>query len=218
MKTRIPVLTAFLLGLFMWMAYFVDKDAETGVTWVRVFYEELNQNNIVIAVFTLYLGVMTLLLRHAKKIRDKRDGRFFSLVVILSALGMVAIGLFMTGDAGLGENIRFQWAFDYLQVPLSATMFSLLAFFVASAAYRAFRARSPEATLMLVAAALVMLARVPLGAAIHEALPEWGDWIMDIPNLAGKRAITMGVGLGMTATAIKIVFGIERTYMGSGGK
>ena len=48
------------------------------------------------------------------------------------------------------------------------------------------------------------------------SLPAIAEWILDIPNTAAKRAITIGIGLGMTATAIKIIFGIERTYMGSG--
>ena len=208
----------------------MDREA---VAWVGTIYNELNQYNIVLVQFVLYLGVFTLLIRHAKKISDRREGAFYSMVVILSALGVSFIGLFLTGrnaDTGefsLGENSQFQWFYDNLYVPLDATMFSLLAFFVASAAYRAFRARNLESTLLLVAAALVMIGRVPLGDEVVSTIAFWnpehntvlsqvGAWIMDIPNGAGKRAITIGVGLGIVSTAIKIVFGIERTYMGRG--
>ncbi|MBT01668.1 hypothetical protein CL643_00970 [bacterium] len=221
MKTKLPVTIAFLTGLFMAFAYFVERD---NVAWVRILYEELNQNNIVLAVFVLFLGVGTLLIRHAKKIRDKNSDSIYSWVVIVSTLAVAYIGLFQTTGESIGANENFQWIFNNFQVPLSATMFSLLAFFVASAAYRAFRARNTEATLLLIAAAIVMIGRVPIGAVISDSLsltgsfslPAIAEWILDIPNTAAKRAITIGIGLGMTATAIKIIFGIERTYMGSG--
>ncbi len=221
MKTKLPLTVAFLTGIFMAFSYFVERD---NVDWVRIIYEELNQNNIVIGVFVLYLGVATLIIKHAKNIRDKDSDSIYSWIVIASTFVVSWIGLAQTEGDSIGTNDNFQWVFNNFQVPLSATMFSLLAFFVASAAYRAFRARNTEATLLLIAAAIVMIGRVPIGAVISDALnlsgsfslPAIAEWIMDIPNTAAKRAITIGVGLGMTATAIKIIFGIERTYMGSG--
>ena len=60
----------------------------------------------------------------------------------------------------------FQWMFKYIFSPLSATMFALLAFFVASASFRAFRARNFEASLLLLAGIIIMIGRVPAGGLI----------------------------------------------------
>ena len=125
------------------------------------------------------------------------------------------------------------YLYTYVIIPLQATMFALLAFFIASAAYRAFRARTTEATLLLVAAALVMLGRVPLGGWLWhkivdlidlipgthlaglknlEIFAKINDWIMDIPQTAAKRGIYIGIVLGGIAMSIRIILGIERSY------
>jgi hypothetical protein len=93
-------------------------------------------------------------------------------------------------------------------------MFSLLAFFIASAAFRAFRARNVQATLLLVTAVVVMIGRVPLGDYLWSGMPDLIEWIMTVPNMSAMRGIRIGVGLGAVATAMKIILGIERTYMG----
>jgi len=98
-------------------------------------------------------------------------------------------------------------------------MFALLAFFIASAAFRAFRIRTAEAGLLAVAALIVMLGRVPLSNALTEWLPEGArlqavqEWIMNVPQNAAKRAILMGAALGVMATGLRVILGIERSYL-----
>jgi hypothetical protein len=98
-------------------------------------------------------------------------------------------------------------------IPIQATMFSLLAFYIASAAYRAFRARTLLSSILLVAAVLIMIRFVPLGP-ISDIVNDLSSWILKVPNMAAKRAIFIGIGLGMVATAIKILLGVERGYLG----
>lgn len=108
----------------------------------------------------------------------------------------------------------FFFIFKNIFEPLSATMFSLLAFFIASAAFRAFRAKSFEASLLLLAAVIVMLGRVPIGAAISPKIPMLAEWIMTYLNTAGQRAIMIGASLGVIAASMKIILGIDRAYLG----
>ncbi|HPI32931.1 MAG TPA: hypothetical protein PLR32_06415, partial [candidate division Zixibacteria bacterium] len=103
------------------------------------------------------------------------------------------------------------------------TMYSLLAFFVASASYRAFRAKNREATILLVAATIILIGRTPFGMYLTSWMPEslsvleipnLAMWIMNAPNLAGQRAIMIGIGLGVVAMSLRIILGIERSYLG----
>ena len=109
----------------------------------------------------------------------------------------------------------YTWFYDHVFAPCNATMFALLAFFIASAAFRAFRARNTEAALLLGAAIIIMLGRAPIGRAMTDMLPEISDWILDVPNNAGRRAIMMGAALGAIATSLRVILGLERSHLGS---
>ncbi len=51
-----------------------------------------------------------------------------------------------------------------------------------------------------------------LGLVIHS--PEVADWILRVPSMAARRGIFIGIGLGSIATALRVIVGIERTYLG----
>lgn len=112
------------------------------------------------------------------------------------------------------DGTGYKWLFDNVLVPLDATMFALLAFFMASAAYRTFRARTPEATVLLIVAVVVMLGRVPIGEMFYRHMPQVSEWFMLVPTVAAKRGILFGVALGVVATSLRIILGIERSHLG----
>jgi hypothetical protein len=149
-------------------------------------------------------------------------------VVYLAVINPLQLTVF-TADNPIKDGGFFYWIFNNIFVPLDATMFSLLAFYIASAAFRAFRARSMEATALLIAGCLVMLGRVPLGeqivfplSSLHLGgltnfnLSDVAGWILNNPNTAAQRGILLGVILSQVAISLRIIFGIERTYMGGG--
>ena len=187
-------------------------------------YEGLLSWTRIIGIFALVIGLSSLIKLHYTRIARKTPDLPYSIVVFVGMAVMAIVGL-INGT----EGTWFNWLFEYIQVPISATMFSLLAFFIASAAYRAFRARTMEATLMLVTAVLVMFARVPIGELMWQKLmpasvEQWwanppgdvADWILKVPSMAARRGILLGVSLGIIATSLKIMLGIERSYMGAG--
>ena len=183
--------------------------------FLRLYNIVLDWKQVVLGC-TFILGTWSLIRYHVKKIQRRQENWQYSYVTLAGLVATVGAALIWKTESG-----PYPWLFNSIQVPMQATMFSLLAFFVASASYRAFRARTVQATLLLAAGALVMIGRVPIGTyvsgsvfGVRISLVEISDWVLNVPNLAAKRGIMIGVGLGMTATAIKIVLGIEKTYLG----
>ncbi|WP_166823824.1 hypothetical protein [Thalassoroseus pseudoceratinae] len=117
----------------------------------------------------------------------------------------------------------FWWIYEYLFKPLTATMFALLAFYIASAAFRAFRAKNVEAALLLGTAFIILLGRTYAGVWLTQWLPETSPFrienmsvfIGQVFNTAGMRAIMIGIALGVVSTSLKVLLGIDRSYLGS---
>ena len=206
-QRTLPVLITFVFGVALVLQYYIPHPASEG------FLQEMSVWNQIIAGFAIVLGVGSLLSAHYLKIKHQESGWGYSGVLFMSMFVMFGAGLWAEGKA---EGTVFGWLYDYVLVALQGTMFSLLAFFVASAAYRAFRARSLEATILLGAAVIVMAGRVPLGEYLLPGIGQISDWIMSVPNTAAQRGILIGVSLGGIAISIKIIFGIERAYLGGG--
>lgn len=205
MKRQLPLIIVMTLGfLFVLHTFIPNKISQDFYDWYMDWTKAMSP-------FAVILGVLSLLMVHGMKISRKAVNWQYSIVTLLALLFTAASGFIW----GTNEGTPFMWLFKNTQMPMSATMFSLLAFYIASAAYKSFRARSPEATVLLIAAIIVMLGQVPLGAMISKWIPRTSTWILNVPNLAAKRGIMTGVGLGMTATSLKILLGIERTYLGN---
>lgn len=105
-----------------------------------------------------------------------------------------------------------------LFVALGSAMFSLLGFYIAAAAYRAFRVRSAESGLMIGAAIIVMLGQIPFGIWIWEGFPELRLWILQIPNAAAFRAIKFGAAVAGLIMAFRMWFSIESESFHEEGK
>ncbi|PIP11716.1 MAG: hypothetical protein COT45_05950 [bacterium (Candidatus Stahlbacteria) CG08_land_8_20_14_0_20_40_26] len=204
MKRQVPLIITFIVGVVMVIQYFIPRQPFAGL------FDTFNRWFLVIAVFALLLGLLNLLRLHVNKVKKIDKGWGYS-VVLLS--GLVAT-IFTGAKWGIGTGTPFNYIFVNIQQPMGATMFALLAFFIASASFRAFRARNIDATLLLVAAIIVMLGRVPIGNILWNKLPLIADWIMTYPNTAGQRAIMIGIALGTVSYSLRVILGIERTYLG----
>jgi hypothetical protein len=275
MRRQVPLIITFLVGVTMILAAFIPRAPFNRLD------ADLTDFFNILAAFAFVLGAGNLLEVHLARMSKLKKGWGFSAVTVFAFVFTLVVGIFKIGnpDGIKGElearGSLFTWTYDYALAPLSSTMFSLLAFYVASASYRAFRAKNREATMLLLAAFFVLLGRTPLGVLITEKLPGsveiffaaifgylgwsayrakravaapvlWaiaafmlgrtiyayianatgGDvgfiripglvnWIMLAPQLAGQRAIMIGICLGVISMSLRIILGVERSHLGS---
>lgn len=213
LRRTLPLILAFVLGVLGILVFYVPHSVAQTIE------QDLAKWFMIIAAFAYFLGLYSLANLHWSRIRARQAGWGYSLVAYLSFALMIAFVIYNDGNGPLHAQAKtggYQWLFLNVYVPCTSTMFSILAFFIASAAYRTFRARSPEAALLLLAGIVVMLGRVPIGAYISDLIPMTSQWLMAVPNMAAKRGILLGVSLGAIATSLRIIFGIERSYLGGG--
>jgi hypothetical protein len=204
LKTRVPLALTFVTALIMVAIFFTPHRLGSYVE------TKLSDWIMVIGGLGLVLGLISLLQRHLQKIARRQRDWPYSVVAVASFLVMAVLGVVW----GIQDGSVFNWIFLNAYVPLDATMFSILAFFVASAAFRTFRARSVEAALLLLAALIVMFGRVPWGQLVFKQSPLVAEWVMSSPALGAKRAILLGVSLGGIAMSLRIILGIERSHLG----
>lgn len=207
MRRGLPLTICLVMGVLMMIQFFIPHPISVG------FYDLTTKWVRIVSAFALVLGVGSLTLYHLDRLQRRRPGWVYSIVTLVALVITAIVGLVwgVKPGAPLQEVI-----FKNVLVPLNASMFAILAFYMASAAYRAFRARTKEAALLLIAAFIVMLGMVPIGTAIWGKLPEVAEWILSVPNMAAKRAILFGVALGAIATSLKVILGIERGWLGGG--
>ena len=204
MRRSVPMAIAMAIGSLMLLDFFFDE------AHINALGRFLLESAIIIVAFALLLGLLNVLVVHLRRIIKRQGDWYYSI-----ALLVMAVIVFVAGIGGT-EGRAITWIFDHIQFPLQAATFSLLAFFVATAAYRGLRVRSLEALALVVVAVVVLLGQVPITRYLGDFLPAAKDWILDVPGTAGVRGIIIGVALGTIATGVRVLMGLDRPYGGEG--
>jgi hypothetical protein len=164
----------------------------------------------VIVGFALLVGLANLLKIHIGRVIKLQKDWFYSLVLVGSAVAVLALGL---AGGGPGDT-SVAWVFRWIYQPLGAALFSLLAFFLTTALFRLPKMRNVEAAILLVTALIVIVSQAPFSTSPPmDVLTDIRNWLMDYPVLAAVRAIILGVAFGALATSLRVLLGFDRPYM-----
>jgi hypothetical protein len=201
---RLPFAVMLVLGVFFVIQHYIPHPVVQGpVSTIKQWKQPVN-------AFIIFTGIFGLAAVHGRRVmkRERRWG--YSAITLLSMAAMTFVGLVF----GIADGGVFQAWFTHLITPIEATVFSLLAFYIASAAFRAFRARSAHATVLLASAVIVMLGLIPFVEQAFPLLASTSSFLLEYPNTAAKRAIVIGVALGAISVAIQTILGLDRTILG----
>ena len=203
MKSRAPLYVTGIVGLLVIIDFFMPiPGLSTGVNALQNWV-------ILIGATTLGIAVINLLRLHGRKVIEKSDGWYNSFALITTMVITTYLGL-----AQGTTSVSYQFIFSSVVRPIGSTIYALLAFYIASASYRAFQARNADSAILLATALIVMLGAIPLGSMLWNKFPLLADWILKYPNMAAQRGIIIGSALGGLALGVRVLLGIERGYMG----
>ncbi len=219
----------FLAGLYYVAEFFWP--ATNGSNPLTPYQDSVASISTVIGAFAIGVGVISLLQLHTRAVARQRPGWGNSVVLIVMFLLMLVFGLlndYAPHLRVLGSSVTSTDAFNFLfqggLTNLGAATFSMIAFYIASAAYRAFRIRSLEATLLMGAALIVMLGSVFFGTVLTNWIPKapdnpWSNfrieniaqWLLMQVNAPAQRGILFGLTVGLLATSLRLWLSLERS-------
>jgi hypothetical protein len=217
MRRTIIAVVTFLGGIYFFLEFVLPKYILVGETAIEFGKYDSQISTIVRVVFAmgLGLGVINLGRIHGLRILRKRKGWGYSCVLLGTMVLTTVVGFWQHYSSSEGmKNFFWQFIFQGLYNNLGSAMFSLLAFYIAAAAYRAFRLQSLEAGLMMAAALLVMFGQIPLGFFIWNEMPTVRVWLLRRIASPAYRGILFGSMIAGLSMGVRMWLSLERTSFG----
>ncbi len=216
MKVKIVKIITFLGGLYYFLEFVLPEQINGHSTYLSSFIVPMGNLIMVLGAFAVGLGLINLSISHGKKIKKLKPGWIYSAAFFIAMFAMMIACFTDTYHPTSLIKRFYEILFTYMYMPIGATIFSLLALFMVTSAYRAMRVKTLEATVMVVSACIIMLGQVPIGLWMTKALPpviqlpRVSAWLLWIANTAAYRAVMFGIYMGMIAMALRIWLSLEK--------
>lgn len=213
MKRQVPLVITFVVGVIVFLSGIMTLNV--GSFNLKTVASTMTGWGTVVAAFAAFIAALSLTLVHIKRIQTAKSNPLTilnSTSLLISMVLMAVLGI--VGQLTTGTPLPlFKDIFNNIINPAGAAIFALLGFFITTASYRAFRARSLEATILLFSALLIMLGKIPVGELLWSEFPALADWLASVPNAAAQRGIMIGAAVGAISTSIRTILGFERGHL-----
>ncbi len=203
MRKELPLLLTTVFGLIVVFSKWFYLGEVWGLHDIAESWVLISQG------FAVAIGAASLTRIHGRNIQRRREDWPYSLVLLVCMYFYIILTLYQTV-----EGTEARWIYDAYITPVGSALFGTIAFYITSAAYRVFRVRTREATVLMIFAVVTMLGMAPIGDVM---ISGWGDlarWLQDVPVGAVTRGILIAGYIGALATGMRIVLGLERAHLG----
>lgn len=215
-RRGVVMFVTFVSGLYLSIEFLIPRR-----NYFTDVMPDVANAEIIVGCFTLFLGTLSLFMVHGKTIKKRKEGWSDSLAFFIAFFSITIAGFIHNARPLSIATPVYNILFFGFMIPMRSTTFSLVAFYIVSATYRAFRIHSAESVFMMVTAAIVMLAMTPIGAQLTNMIPQdsflsflrvekMGYWILASPNMAVQRAIAFGIAVGALAMGLRVWLSLER--------
>ncbi len=193
-------------------------DRTTQLPLLRLWSSRLYGWVLLLAAFGLLLGIVNVIGVHLRRIQQGKKEWLLSVVLLAAFSLILVIGL--TDSSGI-LNPLIIWSFDNVIAPLQATLFALLAFFLAAAAYRHLRVNRIGGVWILVGALLMLLLQMPMARIIWQPQPDLLQlslsqlqgtlyWLIQEPIMAALRGMLLGSSIALLVVTLHFLVGSNR--------
>jgi len=198
-----------ILFLIIFCFILIALDRSGVATLLHGTVVTLYQWLLLLASFALLFGIAHVLVVHLRRIQQGQPDWTYSLVLVTACLAVFVAGLLQPSGV---TSPTVEWIFDALIAPGQATLYALIFFFMAAAAYQYLRLSYPAGRWMLAGALIVLIAQMPASYTLLPAVyGEWVGWLLQVPVMAIVRGAILGSTLALLIVGMRFLLGRSRS-------
>jgi len=210
-RREIPIALTAFFALYMMIVYHFDYPWFSENSQLT---KDIQDFARILGIMALGLGYIAIVRLHGGYIarRVKHPQHWFWSLWLLIVLTITTIVGLPIGNFGM-RSVQLQYVYNSILMPMRGAMYAVVAFYIASAAYRVFLARNKEAAVMLILASIMMLTNAPVGELLGEWVGATGSWLLTVPSMGGNRGLRICGALGSLVLAWRMITGRETGYL-----